>query len=72
MPLRISMHAKHIFPEICFATRRLGLAGEPEDVGYSSWRIGRELMRGSFEKALRYLCIGRRVIGGRRVDEGNR
>ncbi|GMH71726.1 hypothetical protein TrST_g6804 [Triparma strigata] len=53
-----------------YGEQRLGLAGEPEDVGYSSWRIGKEMMLGNWKRALHFMCIGRRVINGERVDHG--
>ncbi|GMH65533.1 hypothetical protein TL16_g04218, partial [Triparma laevis f. inornata] len=55
-----------------YGEQRVGLAGEPEDVGYSSWRIGREMMLGNWKRALHFMCIGRRVINGERVDNGHK
>jgi len=54
-----------------FGEQRVGLAGETFDVGYASLHVGRAIVRQEWEKALTYLCIGRRVINGRRVDLGN-
>ena len=33
-------------------------------------RIGKEMMLGNWKRALHFMCIGRRVINGERVDHG--
>ncbi|GMH66760.1 hypothetical protein TrRE_jg3236 [Triparma retinervis] len=55
-----------------FGEQRIGLAGETFDVGYASWYVGHAIVRQEWEKALTYLCIGRRVINGSRVDVDDR
>jgi TruD family tRNA pseudouridine synthase len=55
-----------------FGEQRIGLAGETSDVGYASWYVGKAIVCQEWEAALTYLCIGRRVINGSRVDLDNR